>query len=60
MVCQEDTGAKEIHFRNGLFTDTGKPTASVFCTHFSDKPGTSSLSGGVCTIPYIDSIDFNS
>ena len=26
--------------RNGLFPDTGKPPASVFCAHFLDKSGT--------------------
>ena len=57
-VCQEDTGVRDIHFRNGLFPDTGKPPASVFCAHFSDKPGTLSSSDGVCTTPYLDSIEF--
>ena len=57
-VCQEDTGVMGIYFRNGLFPDTGNPPASVFCAHFSDNPGTLSLSGGVCTTPYLDSIEF--
>ena len=57
-VCQEDTGIKGIHFLNGLFSDTGKPPASVFCDDFLDKPGSLSSSGGVCTTPYLYSIDF--
>ena len=40
-VCQEDTGVKGIHFRNGLFPDTSKPPANVFCAHLLDKPGES-------------------
>ena len=44
--------------RNGLFPDTGKPPISVFCAHFSDKPGTISLLGGVFTTPYLESIEF--
>ena len=57
-VYQEDTGVKEIHSQNMLFPDTGKPPSSVFCAHFSYKPGTLSLSGGVCKIPYLNSIEF--
>ena len=57
-VCQEDTGVKEIHFLNWLFPNTGKPLTSVICAHFLDKSGTLSLSGGVCTTPYLDSIEF--
>ena len=57
-VCQEDTRVKGIHFRNGLFPDTGKPPEGVFCAHFLDNPGTLFLSGGICTTPYLDSIKF--
>ena len=58
-VYQEDTGVKDIHFRNGLSPDTGKPPASVFCAHFLDKTGNLSLLGGVFTMPYLYSIEFN-
>ena len=57
-VCQEDTGVKGIHFRNELFPDTGKPPASAFFAQFWAKPVTLSSSGGVCTTPYLDSIEF--
>ena len=43
---------------NVLFTDTGKPSASVFCANFLDKTGTLSSLSGVYTAPYIDSIEF--
>ena len=55
-VCQEDTRNNGIHVLNGLFPDTGKPPANVFCDHFSKKPRHLSSSGGVCTTPYLDSI----
>ena len=45
--------------RNWLFPDTGKPPASVYCTHFLEKPGTLSLSSGVFTTPSLDSIGFS-
>ena len=57
-VFQEDNGVKGIHFLNGLFPDTGKPPASVFCYRLLDKPGNLSSLGGVCTTPYLDSIEF--
>ena len=44
--------------RNGLFTDTSKPPASVFCAHFLDNPGTLSLLGSTCIIVFIDLIEF--
>ena len=44
--------------RNGLFPDTGKPPASVFCDRFLDKPETLFLSGGVCTTPDLNSNKF--
>ena len=57
-VSQEDISTKGIHFRNGLFPDTGKPPESVFCAHFSYKPRTLSSSGGIFKKPYLDLIDF--
>ena len=44
--------------RNELFLDIGKPPVSVFCAHFSDKPGTLYLFSGVCVLHYLDWIDF--
>ena len=44
--------------RNGLFTDTNKPPASVFCAHLLDNPGTLSLLGGACTTTYLDLIKY--
>ena len=44
--------------RNGLFPDTSKPHASVFCAHFSDKPGTLSSLGGVFITSSLNSIKF--
>ena len=49
---------KGVHFINGLFPDTSKPPASVFCDHFSDKEGTLSSPRIICTTPYLDSNDF--
>ena len=57
-ICQDYSGVKGIHFRNGFFTDTSKLTARVFCAHFSDKTGNLSLVGGIYKIPYIESIKF--
>ena len=45
--------------RSGLFTDTSKTTAGIFCAHFLDNPGTLYLSGGACTMPYLDLIELN-
>ena len=45
--------------RNGLFPDTGKPPASVFCSHLSNKPGTLSSFGDVCTTPPPNLIEFS-
>ena len=45
--------------RNGLFPDTGNTSASVFCTHFLDKPGNLYLLGGVCTNYSLESIKFS-
>ena len=33
-LYQEDTIIKGVHFRNGLFPDTGEPPASSSCAHF--------------------------
>ena len=58
VLFREDTSIKGIHFLNGLFPETGKPPASVFCDQLVEKPGTLSSLGGVCTTPYLDSIEF--
>ena len=61
---EEVMGLSGKYLRQGypilnVFPDTGKPPASVFCDHLFDNPGNLSSSGGVCTTPYIDSIEFN-
>ena len=57
-VWQEDTGVKGINFLNRLFPDNDKLPASVFCDHLSDKPGTLSSPGVVCTTLFLDSIEY--
>ena len=46
--CQGDP------IQNGLFPDTGKPSASVYCSHFLENPGTLYSLVGVCTTPSLD------
>ena len=44
---------------NGLLPDTGMPSESVYCAHFSEKPGTLSSLGGVSTTPSLYLIDLS-
>ena len=43
-----------------LLSDTGKPPVSIYCSNFLDKQGILSLSGGVCTMPSLNTIYFSS